>query len=99
MLQRVLESAPYTDDPVGEVVALGTALGDLIAHELGMSWVRFSDEEGVDLALRYQDTSIVVFPRSMILKRLEREEDPDIPYLYGQVCAAVREMLSEGNYQ
>ena len=80
-------------------MALGTALGDLIAHELEMSWVRFSDEEGVDLAIRFKETSIVVFPRSMILKRLERDEGPDIPYLYGQVCAEVRRMLSEGNYQ
>ena len=99
LMQRIFENGPYTDDAVAEVVALGTALGDVIAHTLGMDWVRYSDDDGVDLALRYRNTSIVVFPRSMILKRLERDEEPDIPHLHDEVCSHVREMISSGEYR
>jgi hypothetical protein len=99
LMQRVLDGGPYTEDAAAEVVALGTALGDVIAATTGMHWVRYSDEEGVDLALRYGETTIVSFPRGMLLKRLERGEDPDLRYLHDQVCASIREMLAKGEYQ
>jgi hypothetical protein len=99
LMQRVLDAGPYTEDATAEVVALGTALGDVIARTTGTHWVRYSDEEGVDLALRYGETSIVVFPRSMLLKRLERNEDPDVRYLHDQVCASIQDMLAKGEYK
>jgi hypothetical protein len=96
LLQELLEGGPYSENAAQEVVAFGTVLGDIIGETLGMSWVRFTDEDGTDLALRYAQTSIVVFPRSMILKRLERNEDPDLVYLFERVCEDVRRLVSEG---
>jgi hypothetical protein len=32
----------------------------------------------------------------MILKRLERDEHPDIAHLHEQVCAEVRRLIAEG---
>ncbi len=40
-----------------------------------MSWVVLQDEHGSDFALQYRDLDIFVFPRDMILKRVERGED------------------------
>jgi hypothetical protein len=99
VLQEVVQGGPYSDDPMGEVIALGTALGDVIANSSGMSWIRYSDEEGVDLALRYENTSIVVFPRSMILKRIERDERLEIPHIHDGVCHHVRELVARGDCQ
>jgi hypothetical protein len=99
LMQRVLDSGPYTDDATAEVVALGTALGDVMAATTGMHWVRTSDEDGVDLALRYGDTSIVVFPRSMLLKRLERDESPNLRHLHDQVRASIQDLLAKGEYK
>jgi hypothetical protein len=99
LMQRVLDGGPYTDDAAAEVVALGTALGDVIAATTGMHWVRYADEEGADLALRYGETTIVSFPRSMLLKRLERNEDPDVRCLHDQVCASIQETIAKGEYE
>jgi hypothetical protein len=52
LMQRVLDGGPHTDDATAEVVALGRALGDVNAATTGMHWVQYSDEDGVDLALR-----------------------------------------------
>lgn len=99
VIQHVLRTGPYTDTPVEEVIAIGTTFGDLLADELGMHWIRYEDEEGADLAIRYRKSTIVVFPRTMILKRLERDEDPDARDLFEQVCIQIRSMLDSDNYQ
>ena len=98
ILQEVAQGGPYSDDPMGEVIAMGTALRDVIARSSGMSWIRYSDEEGVDFALRYEKTSIVVFPRSMILKRIERDEPLDILHIHNEVCRHVRELMASGDF-
>jgi hypothetical protein len=96
ILQRVLEGGAYTKDPDTELIALGTCFGDIIAQELGMHWVRFTDEEGVDLALRLRESSVTVFPRSIILKRLERgETPPDLAYLLERIREEVLRMRDE----
>jgi hypothetical protein len=99
LLQRILDGVPYTNHAEAEMIALGTVMGDVIASTTGMHWVRYSDEEGTDLALRYGETSIVAFPRSMLLKRQERGVLPDLRYLHDQICASVQDMLAKGEYE
>lgn len=100
ILQEVLVSGPYTEDPEAELIALGTMLGDLFAQAIEeFEWVIFSDEEGSTLAMRYAETSIVIFPRDMIVKRVERgEEEIDLQVIYEGVVQAVREMVESGEY-
>jgi len=96
VIQLVLDEGPYTEFPGSELVALGTAFGDVLAQEVGLHWVRYTDEEGTDLALRYRESSIVVFPRSMILKRLERGEGPpDLTFMFEQLVADIHRLASE----
>jgi hypothetical protein len=98
LIQKVADGGPYSDEAAAELIALGTALGDIIAASTGMQWIRYSDDEGIELALRYRDTSIVSFPRSMLIKRFERDEEPQVRYLWERVCATVREMVARGEY-
>lgn len=99
LLQRVLESRPYTDKPDGEVIALGTTLGDLLSRALGMPWVHIADEHGDDLGLRYGDTSIVIFPRNMLLRRVEDGEEPEMQHLYDGVISEIQELVTSGEFQ
>lgn len=99
LLQRILDSGPYTDNAEGELLALGTTLGDLLGRALGMTWVRFTDEHGDDLGLRYADTSIVIFPRDMIIKRVENDEQPDLQHIYTGIISEVQELVASGQFQ
>lgn len=91
-LQALRDGGPFTDNPENEAVALGTGLGDLLARELGLEWVRVTDEYGVDLALRWPETSVVLFPRDMILKRDQLEFAP----LFEGLCREVRRLVESG---
>ncbi len=99
LLQRILDSGPHTEDAGGETVALGTIVGDLLSRALGMPWVHFHDEHGDDLGLRYGATSIVVFPRGMIIKRVEEGEHLDLQHLYDGVISEIHEIVASGQFR
>jgi hypothetical protein len=98
-LQRILDGGPHSESPADELVALGTSLGDLLGQAIGMQWVRFTDEHGTDLGLRYAKSTIVIFPRDMIVKRVEDGEEVDLQHLYDGVVEKVQEMIASGEYQ
>lgn len=91
-LQQLHDQGPFTEAPENEAVALGTGLGDLLASELGLEWVRVSDELGVDLALRWPGTSVVLFPRDMVLKR----DRLDFVPFFEELCREVRRLIQSG---
>lgn len=97
LMQQIYDGGPYTNDAVSEVIALGTAFGDVLANTLGLSWVRYCDEEGEELALRYESTDIVVFPRTMLLTRMEEGAPINLVLIYDEVCALVRQRLAAAN--
>jgi hypothetical protein len=74
-IHSLLDNGPYTENVAGEVEILGGIFGDIIATEFGMSWVVIEDEEGTCFALQYRAEPIFIFPRSMILKRVEDGDD------------------------
>jgi Domain of unknown function (DUF3806) len=99
LLQEILDGGPYTDSAEDELIALGTSLGDLFAKALDLKWIRFADKHGADLGLRYRKTSIVIFPRDMIIKRAENGEVPDIQHLYDGVIREVKQLIASGDYR
>jgi hypothetical protein len=70
---------------------LGIALGDALVQELGMRWVVVEDGQGRDPAIELPGTTVVVFPLTMISKRIERGEDVDVLGLFKAVCGKIRE--------
>lgn len=74
-LHSLLSKGPFGEDPTSELMLFGTVFGEILAKEIPMRWVVLTDEHGVDLALQYQDLNVFVFPRDMILKRVEKGED------------------------
>ena len=49
------------------------------------------DEYGRDPALIFEGTSIVVFPLTMISKRIEKGEDIDVYDLFKGICSIIEE--------
>ncbi len=83
-LQRLLAASPSNDALIG----LGTAFGDVLASELGLSWVLATDNLGSDHALQALPKKVFVFPRSMLIKRIARGEEPkaiDLAYMLTEI--------------
>jgi len=92
-LQRLLVT-PLAQDAL---IGLGTSFGDVLASELGLSWVHFTDDLGSDHALQAKPHQVFVFPRSMFIKRISRGEQPatiDLAFMLAEVRKTVAEQLA-----
>ena len=65
---------------------LGIALGDAFVQKFGMEWIMVDDDSGRDPAVRIPGTTVVLFPLTMISKRVERGEAVNVLELFNGVA-------------
>jgi hypothetical protein len=94
-IQTVIESNILKPTDTYKLQSLGLALGDVISAKIGLDWVIIEDEYGRDPALRYRDTSLIIFPLTMISKRIERGESVDAKNLLAVTASHVKQLASE----
>ncbi len=81
-LQKVIDEKVFRSDQTYELQCLGIALGQIFAAETPLRWVMVEDEYGRDPALQYPDTTLRVFPLTMISKRVEQGREVDVADLF-----------------
>ena len=95
LLQAILDAGWIERHETFKLQCLGITLGDALCQELRMEWVTVEDDHGMDPALRLPGTTVIVFPLTMISKRVERGEIPDVADLFRAVVQDVQEMAPE----
>ncbi|MBS0240747.1 MAG: DUF3806 domain-containing protein [Proteobacteria bacterium] len=95
VLNRIVASQWIEPNETLKLQSLGVTLGDALAQFLGLHWVAVEDEHGRDPALRDADTSLVVFPMTMISKRIERGEVVDVLALFRDACESIERLRIE----
>ncbi|HSG60167.1 MAG TPA: DUF3806 domain-containing protein [Pseudomonadales bacterium] len=93
VLQRLLDRGIVANDDTAKLQAMGVVLGDVIAQELGLTWVIYEDEEGRNRALRYKQHKDVLFPVTMISRRAETGADVDIMAIYEKAVQRYKPLL------
>ena len=93
-LHTMLSEGPFTEDVEAELTSFGMVFGHVLARELGMRWVMYSDDQGGDYALQYQDLELFLFPGDMLIKRAEAGEPIDEINL-DAMMESLREALAE----
>ena len=92
-LQRILDDGILQATQTYELQSLGLAFGQIIANQTQFRWVTVEDEYGCDPALKYADTEIMLFPLTMISKRVEQGKKVDLVDMFEWVQEQI-EMLS-----
>lgn len=92
-LNSLIRSHAFDATRTFELQAMGIVLGDVLVADLGFEWVIVSDEKGRDPAIRYPGSTVMLFPLTMISKRIERGEDVDVRQLYDGVAKLAREKV------
>lgn len=92
-LRALLNAKVFTPEHTYELQSMGVVLGDVFVQDMGFHWIVVQDEYGRDPAIKYQGTSVLVFPLTMISKRVERGETVDVFDLYNGVAAIAREKI------
>jgi hypothetical protein len=83
LIQKVIDSGSLQPDATSALQAIGMAFGKIFVNENeGYDWWMVEDEYGRDPSIRYKETTLLVFPQTMISKRIEDGEEVDVHDLY-----------------
>jgi hypothetical protein len=90
VLQELLDQRVLQPDQTYELQALGVVLGDVMVAQLGFSWAIVEDELGRSRALRPGESDAIVYPVTMISKRVEADIRFTVDELYAKAQAIAR---------
>ena len=74
---------------------MGVVFGEVFVEDMGFHWILVEDEFGRDPAIRFEDTSVIAYPLTMISKRVERGEPVDVFDLYNGVAGEMSRLIEE----
>jgi hypothetical protein len=94
LLDIIIKSKWIQKDEKNKLQCLGITFGDALAQGLNFTWIEVEDEYGTDPALKFADTSLILFPLTMISKRIENGDTIDIFELYQKIRLQVNELQS-----
>ena len=99
LLQGILDAGWIDPTETAKLQSLGVALGDALEQELHMEWVMVEDEAGSDPALKMPGTTVILFPLTMISKRVESGDTVDVADLFAKVVERTRELAARPDYR
>src|SRR4030095_13956967 len=99
LIQRVLDQGVVEREATYTLQALGLAFGRAFLNAFpDHDWWMVEEGCGRDPASRYKETSLLVFPMTMISKRVEDGEQIDVGELFDGLAKQLAELIQEGIY-
>ena len=95
-IQAILDADLFSPDQAYELECLGVVLADAFVQGLGMEWIIVEDEIGRNASIRVPNSSIILFPLTMIRKRIIQGERVDVFNLFNNAARNVHELRLRG---
>jgi len=92
ILRTLLEAQAFGPAQTWELQSMGVVLGDAFVQELGLRWIMVEDEYGRDPALSVPGKSVLLFPLTMISKRVEAGRAVDVLELFNWTVGEVHQL-------
>jgi hypothetical protein len=92
LLRTLLERGVFQPAQAYELQCMGIVLGDALVQHCRVEWRAVEDGHGRDPCVQVPGTSIVLFPLTMISKRVEKGERVDVFNLFNQTEAKIEEL-------
>jgi Domain of unknown function (DUF3806) len=97
LIQQLLDTRTIERESTYTLHSLGLAFGRAFLHEnKGFDWWMVEDERGRDPVLRYRDSSLLTYPKTMLSKRIEDGEQPNVIDLFEQLEHRLAQLIAEG---
>lgn len=82
-LQEVIDSGVLSAEKQAELQSLGVAFGKVFNNlNSDYSWVMIHDELGRAPALRYLNSNLLLYPQTLLSKRVQNRESVDVRDIY-----------------
>lgn len=96
LIQAILDHKVFAADQAWELQCLGVVLGDAFVQHLGMEWMAVDDEDGHSPAVQMPKTSIILFPVTMIHRRIMEGQDVNVFGLFNNAVEQVNDLVQNG---
>jgi len=92
LLRALLDADVFSPSQTYELQCLGIVFGDALVQECGVEWRAVEDQFGRDPCVVIPGTTLVVFPLTMISKRIEKGGRVDVFDLFNWTAAKIGEL-------
>lgn len=98
LIQKALDAKIIEPEATYSLQALGMAFGKVFVNcNDYYDWWMVEDEYGRDPAIRFKETTLLVFPQTMISKRIEDGELVEVKAMYEGLCEQLEDIRAK-NY-
>ena len=97
LLRALLDRNIFKATQTYELQCVGIILGDALVQHLGLEWKAVKDEYGRDPCLQLPGSTVVLFPLTMISKRIERGENVDVFDLFNGIANEVESLRDKAD--
>ncbi|MNQ41860.1 hypothetical protein D3C85_555500 [compost metagenome] len=95
-LQAIVASGQIQIENTQELQSLGIVFGKVFVNETqDYDWRVVEDEYGKDACIRYKETSLLIFPQTMLSKRIEDGETVNVSELFYGLMAQLERIKNE----
>jgi len=99
LLRALLENNVFSPEQTYELQSMGVVLGDAFVQEMGMEWIVVEDSFGRTPALRYPNTTIIIYPITMISKRIEEGKEVNVFDMFNFLAAEIQRLSQDPDYK
>jgi len=98
-IQEIIDSKLIEAEATYSLQALGLAFGKVFveSHD-DYNWCMVEDKYGRDPAIRFKQTSILIFPLTIISKRIEKREIVDVQEMFAKLQATLDDLHAKNFY-
>ena len=95
-LQAIIASGQIPIENTQELQSLGIIFGKVFVNETqDYDWWVVEDDYGKDACIRYKETSLLIFPQTMLSKRIEDGETVNVSELFHGLRAQLERIKNE----
>jgi hypothetical protein len=87
LLRAILDARLFGPTHTYELQCMGVVFGDVFVQVCGWEWRMVEDELGRDPCIKVASSTIVLYPLTMISKRIEHGEAVDVFALFDEIAA------------
>lgn len=92
-IQRIIDSNQVPIANKQELQSLGILFGKAFVNQAtGYDWWVVHDDDGQDVCIRYKKTTLKIFPRTMISKRIEDSREVNVVELFNNLKSHLAEI-------
>ena len=92
LLRALLNQNVFKPTQTYELQCMGIIFGDALVQHCGVEWRVVEDQYGRDPCVQVPGSTVVLFPLTMVSKRIEKGETVDVFDLFNQTVAKIVEL-------